>query len=87
MMPIRLVTFRNISLINLPRLIAVPNGPFPVSDIEPPLKSLPKPPFDRLIDHHKPIDQMLESNLIDGHKQRRVLHPPNLYKVGCIERD
>ena len=46
MMPVSLVTFAHISLIDLPRLVAVPNGPIPIFDIESPLKALAKPPLD-----------------------------------------
>ena len=68
MMSVSLIAFGDVSLIDLPRLIAVPNGPFSVSDIEPLLKALPESPLDRFVHHHKSIEQMLESNLVDGQK-------------------
>jgi len=87
MVAVSLLADSSSTLVDLPRLVSIPNRPFSVSNVKPPLESLPKAPLHRLIVHCKLSMARLESEIPNRKNSLAVPRTLHLKKVGGVYLD
>jgi len=85
LMSVSLLTDTLGSSIYLPRLVPVPNRPFPFGNSEFRLESLSKSPFSRNIVHSKCVVQISEGNVSQWKNGSRIFGSFDFQKVGSVD--
>lgn len=75
------------TLVDLPRLVSIPNRPFSIRNVEPPLEPFTKAPLHRLVVNCKLSMAGLESEVPNGEDSLAVPRTLHLEKVGGVDLD